>query len=436
MSCCHEHYAATPEGDRGFEVDSSRVRFGRGLLDESGDAARGLGMRRVALFTDPLLARLPFLETVRASLRRAGLDVVEYDGVSVEPTDASFQDAAAFAVEGKFDGYVSVGGGSTIDTAKAANLFATYPADFMAYVNAPIGQGLPVPGPLAPHIACPTTSGTGSECTGIAIFDFLAMEAKTGIVSRRLKPSLGIIDPDVARSLPSGVVACSGFDVLSHALESYTALPYTRRKRAANAELRPLSQGANPFSDIACLEALRILGRNIERAVRDPDDDEAREQMMFAAMLAGIGFGNAGCHAPHGMSYSVSGLVRDFHPSGYPPGDSIVPHGMSVIVNAPAVFRFTAPACPGRHPIAAAALGADVAGVAESDAGAVLAERIVGLMRTTGIPNGLSGLGYSKSDATALVDGAFPQRRLFSNSPRDITRDDLRDLFHSALTYW
>ncbi len=436
MSCCHEHYAASPDGDRGFEVDTSRVRFGRGLLDETGDAARGLGMSRVALFTDPTIAHLPFLTTVLESLSRARLDVVVYDRVAIEPTDASFQDAAAFATDGKFDGYVSVGGGSTIDTAKAANLFATHPADFMAYVNAPIGQGRAVPGALAPHIACPTTSGTGSECTGIAIFDLLAMGAKTGIVSRRLKPSLGIIDPDVARSLPSGVVACSGFDVLSHALESYTAQPYTRRKRAANGELRPLSQGANPFSDIACLEALRILGRNIERAVLDPDDDEAREQMMFAAMLAGIGFGNAGCHAPHGMSYSVSGLVRDFHPGGYPPEEPLVPHGMSVIVNSPAVFRFTAPACPGRHLIAAEALGAQVEEVAEADAGEALAGRIVELMRATGIPNGLSGLGYSAADAGALVDGSFPQRRLFSNSPRDITRDDLRELFLNALTYW
>lgn len=436
MSCCHNHYAPSPEGDRGFEVDATRVRFGRGLLDECGDAARALGMTRVALFTDKIVGKLPFVATVHESLRAAGIDVAIYDDVSVEPTDAAFKTAARFATEGTFDGYVSVGGGSTIDTAKAANLYATYPAEFMTYVNAPIGGGKTVPGPLKPHIACPTTSGTGSECTGIAIFDLVAMRAKTGIVSRRLKPSLGIVDPEVTRSLPAEVVASSGFDVLSHALESYTALPYSRRARPATGSARPLSQGANPFSDIACIEALNLLGRYMERAVSDASDDEAREQMMFAAMLAGIGFGNAGCHAPHGMSYAVSGLVRDFRPSGYPQDEAIVPHGMSVIVNAPAVFEFTARACPGRHLHAARALGADVSGVDDAHAGRALAARIIALMRATRMPNGLTALGYTADDTAALTEGAFPQRRLFANSPRDISRDDLKHLFETALSYW
>jgi hydroxyacid-oxoacid transhydrogenase len=436
MSCCFDHYAPSQDGDRGFEVDATRVRFGRGLLDECGDAARALGMTRVALFTERALRPLAFVATVHASLRRAGIDVAVYDDVLVEPTDGAFKSAAAFAAQGAFDGYVSVGGGSTIDTAKAANLYATYPADFMTYVNAPIGGGAPVPGPLRPHIACPTTSGTGSESTGIAIFDLVEMGAKTGIVSRRMKPSLGIVDPDVTRTLPGQVVACSGFDVLSHALESYTALPYTRRKRPVTGEARPLSQGANPFSDIACLEALVLLGRYIERAVSDVADDEAREQLMFAATLAGIGFGNAGCHAPHGMSYAVSGLVRDFHPAGYPGSDALVPHGMSVIVNAPAVFAFTSRACPGRHLRAARALGAAVGDVADEDAGAVLAARIVALMRATDMPNGLAALGYGATDVSALADGAFPQRRLLTNSPRDIARGDLERLFESAMSYW
>jgi hydroxyacid-oxoacid transhydrogenase len=436
VSCCHAHYAPSPDGDRGFEIDATRARFGRGLLDETGDAARALGMSRVALFTDMTVRKLPLFEAVRTSLLAAGLDVEIYDNVSIEPTDGSFQTAAAFATDGKFDGYVSVGGGSTIDTAKAANLYATYPAEFLSYVNAPIGGGQVVPGPLKPHIACPTTSGTGSEATGLAIFDLVSMRAKTGIASRRLKPSLGIVDPDVTRSLPSEVVACTGFDVLSHALESYTALPYSQRKRPSSGEARPLSQGANPFSDIACIEALRILGKHIQRAVADADDDEAREAMMFASLLAGIGFGNAGVHTPHGMSYSVSGLVKGFRPSGYPQAEAIVPHGMSVIVNAPSVFRFTATACPGRHLEAARALGADTEGAREADAGEVLATRLVELMRATNMPNGLHALGYTKSDTGALTAGAFPQRRLLLNSPREVTRDDLHGLFESAMTYW
>ena len=227
MNCCHYHLSDGCDG--AFSVDASRITFGRGCIDELGRRARRLGMTRVALFSDAGVARLPFFDTARRSLVSAGLDVVTYTDVRVEPTDASFRDAARFAAELKPDGYVSVGGGSVIDTAKAANLYATHPADFLAYVNKPVGEGEPVPGPLTPHIACPTTSGTGSEVTGMAIFDLLAMEAKTGIASPALRPTEALIDPDCTDSLPGEVVACSGLDVLSHALESYTARPHTRR---------------------------------------------------------------------------------------------------------------------------------------------------------------------------------------------------------------
>jgi len=435
MGCFH-YYAPSDGGDGAFSIDFSAIVFGAGVLREAGDHAAALDLRRVALLTDLHLAGLPHVAAVRDSLRVAGLDVVVYDEVRVEPTDDSFRAAARFASEGSFDGFVSVGGGSVIDTCKAANLYSTYPAEFWSYVNAPIGGGQAVPGPLKPHIACPTTCGTGSECTGIAIFDLLAMRAKTGIVSRRLRPSLALIDPSCTYTLPRNVVAASGFDVLSHALESYTAVAYTRRKAPARPSLRPMSQGANPWSDLGCREALTILGRHLERAVADDGDREARNRMMWAATLAGIAFGNAGCHAPHGMSYSVSGLVRDFRPAGYPDAEPIVPHGMSVIVNAPAVFRYTAAACPERHLAAAEWLGADLRGAMPEDAGEVVAGRIVELMKATAMPNGIAGVGYATEDIPALTEGAYPQRRLFDNAPRAISRDDLAELYRSALKYW
>src|SRR5574337_80658 len=249
MGCCH-YYAFTDGGDAAFTVDMAAITFGAGCLAEAGDHARALGMNRVALFTDRGVARFPHVERVAKSLRAAGCDVAIYDEVKVEPTDCSFLAAAKFASDGRFDGYVSVGGGSVIDTCKSANLYTTYPADFLAYVNAPLGKAQPIPGPLKPHIACPTTCGTGSECTGIAVFDFLSLKVKTGIAHRRLRPTLALIDPTTTYTLPKNVVAASGFDVLSHALESYTALPYTMRARPERPGLRPMSQGANPWSDI------------------------------------------------------------------------------------------------------------------------------------------------------------------------------------------
>jgi len=436
MSCCHQYFAPTEGGDTAFSVDISSITFGPGVLGEAGEHAKALGLKRIALFTDRRIAALPFYTTVRDALRSAGIDVVTYDEVQVEPTDQSFLAAARFAAEGNFDGYLSLGGGSVIDTCKAANLYATYPADFLAYVNAPIGEGRPVPGPVKPHIACPTTCGTGSECTGIAIFDLLSMQVKTGIVSKRLKPTLALIDPTTTYSLPANVVAASGFDVLSHALESYTAKSYTRRAKPANPALRPASQGANPWSDIGCEAALKLLGQYMQRAVADAGDTEARDNMMYAATLAGIAFGNAGCHVPHGMSYSVAGLVKDFHPEGYPGEEPMVPHGMSVIVNAPAVFRFNAPACPERHLHGAACLGADVRNAAPEDAGEVVAKQLIAMMKASGIPNGIGGVGYREQDVEALTSGAWAQQRLITNAAREVQRSDLSDMFRGALSYW
>lgn len=435
MGCCH-HYDFVAGNESVFAVDPTALHFGPGVLRELGAEARALGLKRIALFTDVRIAELPALTAARTSLREADIDVVLYDEVRVEPTDASFEAAGRFAAEGKFDGFVSIGGGSVMDTCKAANLYSTHPADFLAYVNAPVGEGRAVPGPLKPHIACPTTSGTGSECTGIAVFDLLAQRVKTGIASRYLKPTLSLVDPTVTASLPANVVAASGFDVLSHALESYTAVPYTRRVAPQSPDLRPMSQGANPWSDVGCAEALRRTGEYLVRAVRDADDVEARHGMMFAATLAGIAFGNSGVHLPHGMAYSVAGLIRDYQPEGYPEDEPICPHGISVIVDAPSVFRFTAPADPGRHLEAAGYLGADLRDVGPEDAGEALAGHIVAMMRDTDMPNGLEAIGYGEADVAALAQGAYRQQRLLKNSPIEVGESELSDLYRGAARYW
>ncbi|MFQ5619706.1 MAG: hydroxyacid-oxoacid transhydrogenase [Rhodospirillales bacterium] len=430
------YFTPTPDGDTAFTVEAPKIKFGRGSLREVGDDARALGMTRVALYTDPVVRGLEPLSIARKSLSRAGIDCVVYDAVEVEPTDRSFKAGAAFAADGGFDGFVSVGGGSVMDTCKASNLLSTHPAEFLAYVNAPIGEARPVPGPLKPHIACPTTFGTASECTGIAIFDLLEMEAKTGMVSPHLRPRLGILDPDSLATLPPSIVAANGFDVFSHAVESLTARPYTRRPAPADSTRRPLGQGANPYSDIACLEAIKLIGAHLVHAVNEPADAGAREPLMFAGMLAGIGFGNAGCHLPHGMSYAVAGLVRGYVAEGWPSNHPMVPHGISVIVNSPAVFRFTGPACAERHLIAAEAMGADTGDADSANGGDLLADRVIEMMRQTGMPNGLKGVGYGEDDVNALTDGAFAQKRLLDNAPCPVSHNQLAGLFRAAMRYW
>ncbi|UCH25772.1 MAG: iron-containing alcohol dehydrogenase [Trueperaceae bacterium] len=419
-----------------FTMDTSSIKYGPGVTREVGEDLRDLGVTRAMVVTDPVLAGLEPVGRTLESLRRAGVDAELFDRVRVEPTDISFQEAIAFAQAGDFDGFVAVGGGSSIDSAKAANLYASYPADLLSYVNPPIGEGRPVPGLLKPLIAIPTTAGTGSETTGVAIFDLSELHAKTGIAHRALRPSLGLLDPENTRSQPPLVAASSGLDVLSHAIESLTALPYHQRTAAPEPRLRPADQGANPISDLWAARAIELVSQNLIRAIHEPDDDEARSNMLLAAAFAGIGFGNAGVHLPHGMSYPVSSLVKDYRPQGYPTDHAIIPHGMAVILNAPAVFRYTAPADPRRHLYVAGLLGAEVEGAAEEDAGELLAGAVIELMRATGVPNGLAAIGFGEEDLDALVAGTLPQHRVTKLSPRPAGAEELRALFKDAMRYW
>ncbi|HEV2983590.1 MAG TPA: hydroxyacid-oxoacid transhydrogenase, partial [Vicinamibacterales bacterium] len=387
------------EKDTAFEMAVSSVRFGVGVTREVGMDLKDLGVRNALVLTDPVLSTMSPVQTVMASLHDSGIRAALYDRVRVEPSDHSFLDAIRFGRDGEYDALVAVGGGSTMDTAKAVNLYTTYPpADFLDYVNPPIGKGLPVPGPLKTLIAIPTTAGTGSETTGVSIFDYSRLHAKTGIASRRLKPTLGLLDPDNTRTMPPEVAASTGLDILSHAIESYTAMPFTERPRPDRPSLRPAYQGSNPISDIWSMQALRMVSRFLVRAVDDPSDDEARAQMLLAASYAGVGFGNAGVHLPHGMSYPVSGNVKSYRAPGYVADHPLVPHGFSVILNAPAVFRFTAAASPDRHLQAAEALGADTSRARAEDAGKILADRLTWYMRRLHTPNGLRAIGYTSSD--------------------------------------
>jgi alcohol dehydrogenase class IV len=430
------YYAPKPGGETIFSVDPRPIKFGPGAIREIGSDAKALGMSRVAVFTDKSVLNLVPTQDALRSLTASGITYAVYDDTLIEPTDQSFMAACEFVRADGFDGIVSIGGGSVIDTAKAANLLVTHPTDLLTFVNKPIGAGRPVPGPLVPHIACPTTSGTGSESTGVAVFDLLSQQLKTGISSKFLKPSLGVIDPEFTYTLPPLVTAATAFDVLTHAIESYTAIPFTQRQPPAEPSLRPPYQGANPHSDLGSLEAIRLGGKYLVRAVKDEGDHEARNAMMYAATMAGISFGNAGVHIPHAMSYSVAGMIRDYMPEGWPKHHSLCPHGISVVVNAPAAFRFTGPAAPARHLEAAQALGADIQDVPSEQAGDVLASKLIALMRKTGIPNGLQDLNYSEKDIAALASGAYQQQRLLTIAPRTVSEEHLVALYQDAMRYW
>ncbi|MBN3309682.1 HOT protein, partial [Amia calva] len=396
---------------------------------------QNLGARNVCLMTDKNLSQLPPVKAVLDSLVKHGVQFRCYDKVRVEPTDTSFKEAIDFAKRGSFDAYVAVGGGSVIDTCKAANLYACHPeASFLDFVNIPIGKGKPVTATLKPLIAVPTTAGTGSETTGVAIFDFESLKAKTGIASRAIKPTLGMVDPLHTLHMPQRVAANSGFDVLCHALESYTALPYHMRSPCPpNPISRPAYQGSNPISDVWSRHALHIVAKYLKRAVRDPGDMEARSSMHLASVFAGIGFGNAGVHLCHGMSYPIAGHVKTFRAKDYNVDHPLVPHGLSVVLTSPAVFMFTGCMCPERHLEAAEILGADVRSAKREDAGVVLADTLRKLLFDLNVDDGLGAIGYTKDDIPALVRGTIPQERVTKLAPRPHTEEDLTGLFESAM---
>jgi hydroxyacid-oxoacid transhydrogenase len=415
-------------------MTGSSVRYGAGVTRELGADLAERGHHRVMVVTDRFVARLPPVAKVLDTLERSKIHIVLYDYARVEPTDASMRDAIEVAQRESCDAFVAIGGGSAIDTAKVANLYSTHPpADFLDYVNPPIGKGLAVPGPLRPLFAIPTTAGTGSETTGVAVFDLERMHVKTGISSRLLKPTLGYLDPEHTRTLPAAVTASAGLDVLCHAVESYTVIPFTQRPRPSRPSLRPTYQGTNPISDVWSLQALRMVATHLVRAFDDPDDDEARGQMMLAASFAGIGFGSAGVHLPHAMAYPVAGGVTRYCPPGYPTDHPLVPHGFSVILNAPAVFRYTASASPERHLVAAEALGADVSRCRKEDAGRVLADRISWFMQRLKAPENLRAVGYTSADIAKLVEGTLAQERLTKLSPRAVNAEIVARLFEDSM---
>ncbi|XP_033100787.1 hydroxyacid-oxoacid transhydrogenase, mitochondrial-like [Anneissia japonica] len=418
-----------------FEMACSNIRYGEGVTQEVGMDFKNLGAKNICVITDKNLAKLPPMQTVLDSLQKQKLNFQVFDDIRIEPTDISFKQAITFAKNGNFDAYLAVGGGSVMDTCKAANLYASNPdADFLDFVNAPIGKGKPVTGTVKPLIAVPTTSGTGSETTGVAIFDHTELKAKTGIGSRAIRPLLGIVDPLHCRYMPNRVAAYSGFDVLCHALESYTAIPYQERTpRPMDPIQRPAYQGSNPISDIWSLHALRIIKKYFRRAVQDPDDFEARSNMHLASVFAGIGFGNAGVHLCHGMSYAVAGQVKTYRAKQYDVDHAMVPHGLSVVMTAPAVFQYTASACPERHIEAANILGKDTTNCKREDAGLVLSDALRQFMHDLEIEDGLTALGYTKDDVPELVKSTLPQHRVTKLSPRLLAEEHLHQLFNDSM---
>jgi hydroxyacid-oxoacid transhydrogenase len=427
-------YTAPSNPESVFTYGAPALKFGPGASAEIGFDLGQYGVRRALVITDSGVAATGAPQRIAEQFAAYGIEARVYDGVHVEPSDESMRAAIEHArASGPWDAFVAVGGGSSIDTAKAVNLLTTNPGELMDYINPPVGGGRAPSNPLKPLVAVPTTTGTGAESTTVCVLDVLELKVKTGISHVRLRPVLAVVDPDLTLTQPAGVTAAAGMDILCHALESYTARPYTSYERKRPEERVPYC-GSNPVADMWSEQALHLLSRSFRSAVLHGDDVAARAEMAMAATFAGLGFGNAGVHIPHANAYPIAGRVRDFRPEGYPDEEPMVPHGMAVALTAPEAFRFTFEAQPERHLRAAELL--DPSAGKPDDLAEFLPGVLMKLMRDIGIPNGIGGVGYTEADVPALTEGAMKQQRLLATSPRPVGEDDVAGILTRSIELW
>jgi alcohol dehydrogenase class IV len=424
---------AMSEFESVFTLEATQLKFGAGSAAELGWELQRLGLKSVILVTDPALHAYGLIDRIEAIIAKAGVKFHRFEDIRIEPTIESLQKAVDFCAEHLADGFVALGGGSTMDTAKVANLISVHGGAIMDYVNAPIGAGKKPPSPLKPLICLPTTSGSGSEATTVAILDIPELHVKTGISHRYLRAALAIVDPELARSTPAGVTASAGLDVLCHAIESYISKPYNQRPKPATPDDRPPYQGSNPVADIWSLKAIEFGGKFLHRAVQDGNDTQARGTMMLGATMAGIGFGTAGVHIPHSCAYPIAGIKHSYHAPGYSRNYGFVPHGYSVIVTSPAAFRYTYDACPEKHIECARLLrGEDI----ENPGPESLPAAIIDMMKAVGAPSGIAELGYTEADIPAIIEGAMKQQRLLAGAPKAVTPKVLETILRESIANW
>ena len=411
--------------DTVFTIRNVQVKFGEGVSSEVGYEAKRLKMMNALIVTDKNInenTKIPY--RIKGYLEEEGIKAEIFDGVHIEPIDTEVLKGIEFAKGKDYDGFIGLGGGSSIDTAKMINLYTSYPtADLKDYIAPPKGRGKPVPGPLKPLIALPTTAGTGSENTPVAVVDLIKEKIKVGISHPYLLPTFALLDPVLTISLPPYYTASTGMDALLHSIEAYTCIPYNARPRPESPERRLVYAGSNPVSDIFVEKSIELIGKYLRRAYHDPYDLEARHYMLLAAHLGGA-FGNAGVHIPHALAYPISGRRHE------------LPHGIAVCVTGPASLDFLAPVFQEKLAKVATLLGEKTEGLSVGEAAASAKEAMINLMKDIDVPTGIAEFGFEEDDIDELAEAGIKIQRLLSCSPRTVKLDDIIEIYRKSLHNW
>lgn len=375
----------------------ARIIFGTGAAETVGAEAKQLGAAHAFVLTDPNLQKLGVTERIVASLSAQGVRSTVYAGIEFEPSVGSVAPAAAAAKASGCHLVIGLGGGSTLDTAKAVAVLTRNAGQAEDY----LGIGL-VKQRGIPTILMPTTAGTGAEITPNALFYVPAAREKRAIVSPHIIPDVAIVDPLLTVTAPPAVTAATGLDALSHAVESYT------------------SQNASPMTDLYALEAIRLIGAHLRTVVANGVDLAGRDGMAKASMYAGIGIGNAGTNIVHALAYPLQGQHR-------------VTHGVANSLLLPYGMEFNALSNLSKFAGVAEALGEPLSGLSPRAAAAKSAEACRLLSQDIGIPQKMREVGIQARDIEDLVEGAMKMTRLLVNNPRQVRPEDARTIFKTAL---
>ncbi len=382
---------------------AGRIAFGRGAIESLGEVAATFG-RRIALCTDRPLVQAGVVERAEAALRASDLDVRTFDGGEPEVSRRVVERCAEWAGEVKPDCLIGLGGGSNMDLAKATALLLSHGGPIDQYY----GEGR-VPGAVIPVIAVPTTAGTGSEVTPVAVLADEHAALKVGVSSHHLLPRWAILDPLLTVSCPKRVTAYSGMDALSHAIEALVAIEYTERP---SRDLGRVFVGNNPVSDPLAVRAIELIGANLRRAYDDGTDLDAREGMLLGSLLAGMAFANAGTGIVHALQYPLGARTK-------------TAHGLGNALLLPAAMRFNIEARSEQFSRIACALGCEPSPHAA-----------IGAVRATAddldIPHNLQEIGVAESDLPKMAAQAIGIGRLIRLNPRSVTVSDLESILRDA----
>ena len=409
--------------DTVWDFSMSRVKFGLGVASEIGYDLKRLGIENCLVITDAIMTKIGIVDKIVQPIEEQSIQVTVWDKVEPEPSLQSMQDCIDSFKDSNFDGFVALGGGSCIDSAKVIALVLTHGGTILDYMRPPFGQGKEIPGPFKPLVAVSTTAGTGSETSPSSVITFPEKLVKGALFCGR--PTLGILDPLLTVTMPPSVTAATGMDALVHAIEAYFVRPYTTRPKPATPPERPVFTGSTELTDIFAERAIELIGKYLRLAVNNGYNLEARSGMLLASFLAGVAFTNAGVCTVHAMAYPVGG---QWH----------TPHGITNAVLLPTVVEYNIPGAPERFARIAKLLGENVEGLSVMDAAQKSVNAIIQLSKDIGMPYGLEAPPFNvkEEDISRLAADTFKIQRLLVANPVPITEDDLKDMFQRAMRNW